>query len=294
MRKHSFCTAVVAGSVAGMILPTGSAKAESAYGLTTTSTIVSFDTANPGVVTNTSPAITGTAGGELVIDIDVYPVNQLLHGIGSTTGNIYRIDPLTGVATLDATPQSSVGTPETIDFNPAADRLRVFSAGDANFRITPSTNTVGPTGANSGLVSSDGTLAYSGGTPNPNLQAAAYTNNFDGTATTTLFSIDVDANTLVMHSGAPQFSTLATVGPLGLDIGTLAGFDISPTGANFVTDGNSLYTINLGTGTLSSAGTIGAVGTVQSLAVVPEPATAGLFAIAIAALAVPRRRHVGA
>lgn len=256
------------------------ASAELAYGLTTAGNIVTFDTSNPAIIAGTSAAISGTTGGEAIVDIDVYPVNHILHGIGGTTGNIYRINPVTGVATLDAAPQSSVGTPETIDFNPSADRLRVFSAGDANFRITPSVGSAGSNGANIGLVTADGTLAYSGGSPpNPNLQAAAYTNNFDGTATTALYSIDVDADTLVLHSGAPAFSTLGTVGALGVNVGSNVGFDISPAGANFVTDGNSLYSINLTSGLLSPLGTIATAGTLQSLAVVPEPATVALAAL---------------
>ncbi len=131
-----------------------SANAELIVGLTTTGQLVSFDHNAPGVVIATSPGISGLNSGDSIVDIDYYPVTQSLHGIGAS-GVLYRINRLTGAATTDVTPQASIGTPRAIDFNPAADRLRVLS-GQQNFRLTPSVNTAGPTGANAGLVSADG------------------------------------------------------------------------------------------------------------------------------------------
>lgn len=278
--------ALVAGIAASTL--GGIASAELTVGLTSTSQLVSFDTAAPGSILLTSPAITGLSQGDSIVDIDYYPVNGLLHGIGSS-GTLYRIDRATGAAVVDAIPQTSMGVAQDMDFNPSADRLRVFSAGDANFRITPSVGTGGSNGANIGLVTADGTLAFAGGTPNPNLVGAAYINNFDGTATTTLYSIDADLNALIIHSGAPQFSTLAQVGALGVDVGQNVGFDVSISGVAFVSNGNSLFTINLATGALSSIGTIGGGLNVTTIAVVPAPAGAGL--LAFAGLACLRRRR---
>jgi hypothetical protein len=163
----------------------------------------------------------------------------------------------------------------------------VFSGGDANYRITPSLICAGPTGALAGSVSVDGTLAYAGGAPNPNLVGNAYINNFDGTAATTLFSIDADTDMLVIHSGAPQFSMLANVGPLGVNVGNLVGFDVSGfSNIAFVSNGNTLYTANLASGALTAVGNIGSpaggplVTTIAATAV-PEPATlVGLLATA--------------
>lgn len=256
------------------------AHAERVVGLTRTQQLVQFDSLAPSAILGTSPSISGLAAGDRIIDIDYFPVNNLLHGLG-TSGNLYRIDANTGTATLDVTPQASVGTPRDMDFNPAADRLRVFSANNANFRITPSVNTAGSTGANAGLVSSDGTLAYAAGGPSPNLVGAAYNNNFDGTATTTLYSIDANADALVIHSGAPQFSSLAMVGPLGFDVGELVGFDISgATTIAYVSNANAFYTVNLATGGLTSIGNIGGPLDVETIAVVPSPGALGLCGIA--------------
>lgn len=281
------CTA----AVLGMAAP---ALAEEIIGLTATQQLVRFDSANPSMILSTSPAISGVSPGDSIADIDVYPVNGLLHGIGGATGNLYRINPLTGVAVLDVVPQASIGNPTDIDFNPTVDRLRVFSAGDLNFRLTPSVNTAGPTGAGAGAVNADGMLAYVGGTPNPNLVGNAYTNNFDGAATTTLYSIDADTDMLVVHSVGPQFSTLANVGPLGANVGNLVGFDISGlSGLAFVSNGNSLFTADLGSGALTPIGTIGSpTGGPQivtiAAAAVPEPGT--LAGLLVAAAPLTRRR----
>jgi hypothetical protein len=282
---HSRCALVAGFAVSALA---GTASAELTVGLTSTNQLVSFNTFAPGSILLTSPAISGLAQGDSIVDIDYYPVNGLLHGM-SSSGTLYRIDRMTGVATIDAVPQTSMGVVQDIDFNPAADRLRVFSAGDANFRITPSVGTAGPNGANTGLVTGDGTLMFAGGTPNPNLVAAAYTNNFDGTAATTLYSIDADLDALIIHSGAPQFSMLAQVGALGVDVGQNVGFDVSISGLAYVSNGSSLYTIDLSTGALTSLGSIGGSLGITTIAVVPAPAGAGV--LAIAGLACLRRRR---
>ena len=58
----------------------------------------------------------------------------------------------------------------------------------------------------------------------------------------------------------------------------------------FLSNGQDLYSISLGTGALSSLGTIGGSG-VMSLAVVPEPATAGLGLLAALGLLMKRQRR---
>ena len=278
-----------------LVLASGAgASAELIVGLTTGGALVSFDSANPAAVLSTSPAITGLSSGDSIVDIDYYPVDGKLYGIGSATGTVYKIDRLTGAAVVDAVPQGAIGSPQDIDFNPAADRLRVFSSGDANYRITPSAGTGGPSGASTGLVSSDGTLAFASGA-NPNLVGAAYINNFDGTAATTLFSLDADLDALIVHSGSPQFSTLSqaaglTLGGNPFDIGQLVGFDVSNSGVAFVSNGNDLYTINIGTGVLGSLGSIGGLGSIQTIAAVPAPGAVVVGIGSLAGLAMRRRR----
>lgn len=277
-----------------------SAQAELVFGLTSAGGLFSFDSAAPGATTAPT-AITNVSTGSIV-DIDFSPVNGALYGMASN-GDLYTINTGTGAATLavaasaqNPTP-NTITTPTDIDFNPFADRIRVYqTATDGNFRLTGDASSF-DTGT-VGLVSSDGTYGYTGGTPDPFLVGSAYTNNFNGTATTSLYSIDTNNDSLVLHSGTPQFNTLTVVGSgLGVAVGTFVGFDISQTqgSANgYVSDSNSFYTIDLATGLLASVGTIGSgsFNTITIAAVaVPEPSTIGLLSIGLIGLAAWRVRR---
>lgn len=160
----------------------------------------------------------------------------------------------------------------------------MLSAGDQNYRITQGT----------GLVSNDGIFSFAAADlnagANPALVSAAYLNSFVGASSTTLFTLDMDLDILVSHSGTPQFSTLNTIGSLGIDLGAGAGFDIVDTDNKaFLSNGQNLYSINLGTGALSSLGAIGGNGVI-GLAVVPEPSSAGLGLLAAVGCLARRRR----
>jgi hypothetical protein len=277
--KTMKCSPLLLVALGAVSLVPSTGRAAVAYGLTGTG-LLQFDTSNPGLITSTS-TFSGLTAGDSIADIDFRPQDGNLYGLAQT-GRLYVINPLTGAAAVDTS--GALGTVQRMDFNPVANRLRVLSAADQNYRITPGT----------GLVSNDGVFTFaaadSNAGANPALASAAYTNNFVGGGTTTLFSLDMDLDILVSHSGAPQFSTLNTVGPLGVNIGASAGFDIIGAGnEGFVSNGQDLYSINLGTGALSSLGTIGGTG-VMGLAVVPEPSGAALALLTVAGLASRRRR----
>jgi Ca2+-binding RTX toxin-like protein len=219
--------------------------------LTDSNTLASFDPANPGQVT--SVAVSGVDSP--LLGIDTRPANGLIYGI-TTTDNIYTIDPTSGVATFVSTlsqPFNAAGI-SGFDFNPAADRLRLVGDNDQNFRINVDT----------GAVTVDSTLAYATGDVNagvdPSIAAAAYTNAFGGTTTTQLYNIDALQDVLVLQN-PPNNGTLMTIGALGVDFGTLTGFDIvsSPDGSNtaWAVSNSTLYSIDLSTGAASSRGAIG-------------------------------------
>ncbi len=270
------------------------ARAALAVGLTGTG-VVRFDTENPGVILGT--ALFSGLSGDTIVDIDYFPSNGQLFGTASN-GRLYTIDPLTGTTTVNTSNGvGALGTVTDADFNPVASRLRVYSTGQANFRLTPGT----------GVVTGDGTLAYGAGDPSfgltPDLRGSAYTNSFSGSATTALYSIDSAQDILVAHpaAGAPAFSQLATVGVLTLggvpvNFGQDVGFDIYYNGGintAYVTNGNALYGLDLATGVLQSLGTVGGT-PITSLAVglapVPEPGSALLAASALGLLAMRRSR----
>ncbi|MGC4002829.1 MAG: DUF4394 domain-containing protein [Pirellulales bacterium] len=248
------------------------------YGLTSTNGLIRFDSASPGTVTTI-----GTISQAGIVDIDFYPANGLLYGM-TANGTAYRINTTTAVAT-GATPASAtftagaVGTVTDFDFNPGADRMRVFTNGSTNqnYRVEPDIVTAPQTSVAPGTVTTDGAFTgVAGFVPVAN----AYINNFDGAASTTLYSINTTNDSLAIHSVGPQFNTVATVGTtLGVTIGSNVGFDVGQNGIAYLSNDNSLFTVDLVTGVATSAGTVGGTGLV-SIAVtaspVPEPGVVGL------------------
>lgn len=253
---------------------------ETIYALTSGNRLIQFNSTAPGTLLASRP-IVGLQAGESLLGIDFRPAIGFLYGLGSNS-RIYFINPQTGAASLIAfAPFTSTlsGASFGVDFNPAVDRLRVVSDADQNLRLNPNT------GSTAGV---DSTLIYTDTDPNaganPNIVAAAYTNNVSGTTATTLYGIDSTLNTLVRQGGAdgppsPNSGLLFTVGALGLDVSDLVGFDISPAGTAYAAftppaaTGSSFYTIDLASGVATLVGAIGGSETVIGLATptVPPP-----------------------
>lgn len=194
--------------------------------------------------------ITGLGVGETVAGIDFRPINGQLYALGSNS-NIYTINTASGLATLVSalsTPLS--GTRFGFDFNPLVDRIRIVSNTGQNLRFNPNDFSV--------LV--DGSL-------NPataSIAAAAYSNNFAGTTSTTLYGID-STGVLVMIN-PPNNGTVVPIGSLGVygsTISSLNGFDIGGTSGIAYTiyrlaNGRSrLYEVNLTTGLATGRATFG-------------------------------------
>lgn len=280
--------------------------AELMFGLTIDNRLLSFDSASPGVLLS-NVAITGIQPGESILGIDVRPTNGLLYGVGSTN-RIYVFDARTGAVSSSAllTGESLVGNSFGVDFNPVADSaglasLRVVSEADQNLRINVDT----------GAVTLD-TMLKAGvppGSVNPTIGASAYSSNFAGATSTTLYNIDYNFDRLVIQS-PPNDGLLARVGELaplgpprvGANLTTdLVGFDISSSGGAFASltapaaAGSQLYTINLTTGFATLVGDIGDNQFLRGLAVataVPEPASFMMFGLGLASLiGVARRRR---
>ncbi|MFB9991819.1 DUF4394 domain-containing protein [Deinococcus oregonensis] len=240
-----------------------------AYGIDSSGQLATFGLGNAGASYSTR-AFTGLGAGETLVDLDFWNVDNALYGL-SSSGMLYKIDPATGAATPDI--GGAVGTPAAMDFNPVALRLRVFNTTDDNFRVTPTNSTAATKG-----TTADGKLVYTLLDPktgtNPTLTAAAYTNSFAGAPvtgdTTALYSIDAGTDSLVMHTGAPQFSTLNTVGPLNIDAPNGAtGFDIVGANEAYLSTSNgtttTLYSVNLTSGAATPTATF--TGSLKTLAV---------------------------
>ena len=235
-------------------------SAASAFSVNSSNQLVRFDTATPGTV-STIGLITGLQVGETVLGIDFRPVNGQLYALGSTS-RLYTININTGAATQVGTAGAFTlsGTDFGFDFNPVPDRIRVISNTGQNLRLNPN----------------DGTLAATDTPLNPGTPAvtgAAYTNNFAGTTTTTLYDIDSTADTLSIQN-PPNNGTLVPVGALGVNITSTNGFDIQ-SGSNTAFAAfqinaeltSRLYTINLTTGAATLVGPIGSATALRGLAV---------------------------
>jgi trimeric autotransporter adhesin len=232
--------------------------------LSNANTLASFNPGNPSAVR--SIAVTGLKSGETLLGIDTRPANGLIYGL-TTASNLYTLDPNSGAASLVSTlNQPFTGTSVVgFDFNPVADRLRLVGDNDQNFRINVDT----------GAVTADGNLAFAAGdvndSSNPTVTAVAYTNAIASPTSTQLYDIDTTLDVLTLQN-PPNNGTLTTVGALGIDFGTLSGFDIistaEGTNAAFAVSNSTLYSINLQTGAASSLGAIGGGNTYQGLATV--------------------------
>ncbi len=251
-------------------IPNGAVPGELIYGLTSTNVLISFNSSTPGSILS-SVAITGLQGGETVLGIDFRPVTRQLYALGSTS-RIYTVNLTTGAATAVGTQFTNLlsGTAFGFDFNPTVDRIRITSDANQNVRINPNDATIAGTDTN---------LAYAAGDPNlgqdPNVVGSAYTNNFSGATTTTLYDIDSNLDILVTQN-PPNNGTLNTVGPLGFNTSDLVGFDISRvSGIAFASltapaaSTTQLFTVNLTTGAGTLVGTIGGGVAVRGIAVVP-------------------------
>ncbi|EZP37284.1 DUF4394 domain-containing protein [Janthinobacterium lividum] len=233
--------------------------------LTASNKLLSFDRATPATI-RTTATVTGLQAGENLLGIDFRPADGQLYGVGST-GRIYTLNGVTGAATVKATlaadagdataPYTALaGTEFGVDFNPVADRLRIVSNTGQSLRINVDT----------GATTTDGNI--NGGAANTAITAAAYTNSFAGTASTTLFVIDA-ANATLYTQNPPNNGTLASAVPLGVAATGVAGFDIDArtnTGYAVMTvaGARNLYTLNLAA-TTAPATLVAAIGAAEEL-----------------------------
>ncbi|MCG5446082.1 DUF4394 domain-containing protein [Micromonospora sp. NIE79] len=154
---------------------------------------------------------------EKLVGIDYRVQNGRLYGVGDE-GGVYLISTRDAKATEVS--QLSVklkGEYFGVDFNPAADRLRVISDQGQNLRHN----------LNDDVTVEDGNLTYPPATDvAKGVTGAAYTNNdLDPDTATTLFDIDTNLDQVAVQSPANS-GQLAATGKLGVDAGDWAGFDI--------------------------------------------------------------------
>ena len=280
------------------------------YVLTTDNRIATVPEEQPGLATS-AIAVTGLVAGDTLMAIDVRPQNGRLYGLGynaaavipgggtgtvqlyliAVEGTVARASPIGFIGTFVnavGTNVSIVATAFGMDFNPAADRLRVNNNAGQNFRMNPNTGGFvdGDLGGAAGSVAGmnmDGMI--NGGTVTAD--DAAYSNNQPNTTITTLYTIDGATNALWIqnppNAGTQTTPTVVTLGAVPLDFTAEGGIDI-PFGVNApapnapavgeafaalsVSGTSSLYRIDLVTGAATLVGSFGLIA--RDIAFTPE------------------------
>jgi hypothetical protein len=201
-------------------------------GLTADQRLVKFRECKPERLRQIG-AISGlVAPDTTLVGIDFRVQDGKLYGVGNA-GGVYTID--TSSAAAVKVSQLTValnGASFGVDFNPAADRLRIVS--DAGQNLRHNVNVGGVT-----LV--DTSLNYAVGVTATGITGIAYTNNdLDANTATTLFDVDTNLNQVALQS-PPNAGSLVATGKLTIDADTPVGFDIYTTLRNGVAVDNSAY-----------------------------------------------------
>lgn len=227
---------------------TSAAVAQTIAALSGGDTLVHIDAKAKKVVKTVK--LTGVAA---LVGIDVRPADGMLYGLASD-GAIVTIDPATGKATQKSKMDAMLpaGVMATVDFNPAADRLRVMSNSGMNLRVN----------VDDGKAIKDGDLKFADKDMHkgekPNVIAGAYTNSVKGAKATTLYDIDGTLGALLKQA-PPNDGVLGAIGKLGVT-GSSWAFDIHSTGEGqnnaWLLGDATLYTVNLDTGKATPVGKI--------------------------------------
>lgn len=238
-----------------------SAQAAPVVGLTGDKTLVWFDTEKPEI--SKTVEVTGV---DRLLGIDLRPGDGRVYGVAAD-GAIVTIDLESGAATAGAKLSTVLpeGVMASVDFNPAADRLRIMGSDGTNLRAHPDT----------GEVTTDGALNFEAGDANaeatPNIVATAYINSYGKPEKTAMYDIGADGT--FIQQTKPNDGTLKTIGALGVMSDTYA-FDIQTTadGTNtaWLVAGDGLHTVDLMTGKATRTADItDSPGALRDIAILP-------------------------
>lgn len=269
--------------------PMGAPAKELVWALTADHQLIKFNAGQPQQVLERRP-VTGLAAGDALVGIDFRVARGVLFAL-SAAGRLYTLNTATGALTQVGSAPAAVpltGGQFGVDFNPAADRVRVVSASSQNLRLHPDTGAVVDFDPNTPGLQTDPALVYAPGDAHagktPQVSGAAYTYNKRNEKLTTNYAIDRALGTLVTQGTvegvvpavSPNTGRLFTVGPLGLGPLTDVAFDIADLNnkalAALRTERDSrtrLYEIDLSSGRARLVGTVAGGAALRGLAIEP-------------------------
>jgi DNA-binding beta-propeller fold protein YncE len=256
-------TLTLAAALLGSVALGSTAQAQTVAALVGDNTLAIVDVAGKKI--DKTVQVQGLSG--RLLGIDVRPADGMLYGLVAD-GTVVTIDPASGKATQKSKLEAMLpaGTMATVDFNPAADRLRVIGSDGTNLRAN----------VDDGKVTKDGQLKFAEGDmhkgKSPKIVAGAYTNSMKGAKETTLY--DIDATGAVVKQAPPNDGVLNSVGMLGMGA-EMAAFDIVSDGnggnEGWLMAGDTLYKVDLTSGKGSSVAKItGVTGVVRDIAAMPK------------------------
>ena len=258
MRMSAFLMASAA------LLAPSLASAATLIALTGDNDLVTIDTSTR----KAGKPVTVSGAPARLLGTDVRPNDGQLYGLAQNA-TIVTTDAASGRASTKSkldTMLPAGATGAVVDFNPAADRLRIIGADGTNLRAN----------VDDGKVTSDGKLKFAEADANkaatPAVTAGAYTNSVKGTKETTLLNIDTGLGGLVRQA-PPNEGVLNAVGMLGVKPAA-AAFDIQSDGQGgntgwLVAEG-ALHQVDLTSGKATVVGPIeGLNGPVRDIAVMP-------------------------
>lgn len=266
--------AALAFAPAALATPTNTNKL-TAIGLTDDGLLISFRLSSPADTSREIGSIQGLVTDTRLVGIDYRVQDGNLYGVGDA-GGLYLVSTANASASLVQRLSVALsGNRFGVDFNPAANALRIISDTGQNLRqplASPNLPTVNDAALNTGV-----------GSPAPlvmGITAAAYTNNDLSPATaTTLFDLNVATGQVVVQSPANSGIVVATgslavpglSGNASLDIHSdlnEAGETIGNRGfaALATTAGTRVYSVDLTTGRATDFGPVAARYSVRDIA----------------------------
>lgn len=277
------------GACTALPEPQGAPAKELVWAVTAEHELIKFNAGQPQQVLERRP-VTGLAAGDALVGIDYRVARGVLYAL-SAGGRLYTLNTATGaLAPVGSAPAAVplTGGAWGVDFNPAADRVRVVGAGGQNLRLHPDTGAVVDFDANTPDLQTDPALAYAPGDANagkaPQVTGAAYTYNKRDEKLTTNYAIDRALGVLVTQGTkegvapavSPNTGRLFTVGSLGLGALSDVAFDVADlnnkalaavrTGSDART---RLYEVDLSSGKARLVGTVANGVALRGLAIEP-------------------------
>ncbi len=224
--RFLFTAAAAAAVAAALAIPSAQATEPAGlrvFGLSSDNALIRFDADQPRRERFVG-YISGFDTDTWVVGIDFRVQDGLLYAVGDK-GGIYTVDTKNAQAALvERLDIALQGASFGVDFNPAADALRVISDTGQNLRHPFS----GPTQfvTQDDMFLRNPPVPPAVAVPRTGIAAAAYTNNDLSLETgTTLFDVDPTLGQVLVQSPANSGNVVAS-GNLRVDAGPVAGFDI--------------------------------------------------------------------